>query len=40
MACLSCAMTGYGFWQGWQLGLFFFIAAFTIMSGKYVEKNT
>lgn len=31
MTCLCCALIGYGLWQGWLLGLFFFIAAATIM---------
>lgn len=25
-----CVLTGYGFWQSWQLGLLFFLAAFTV----------
>lgn len=39
MVCLSCALTGYGLWQGWLLGLFFLIASVTIMAGKITAKN-
>ena len=39
MTCLSCALTGYGFWQGWLLGLFFFMAVMTMVAGKYHENN-
>jgi len=28
--CFCCAMTGYGVWQGWQIGLFFMITAIAI----------
>lgn len=34
MASLCAAMTGYGLWQGWQLGLFFILIALTTMAGK------
>lgn len=40
MTCLCCALTGYGLWQGWQLGLFIFIAAITIASGNYIKAKT
>ncbi len=39
MACLSCSMTGYGFWQSWQLGLFLMLATFCVTIGRQYQSN-
>lgn len=40
MSVLCCSMTGYGLWQGWQLGLFFLIATTTLAIGKTFQQKT
>ena len=39
MACFSISLTGYGFWQGWQLGLFILISAFVLAIGRSRQTN-
>ncbi len=34
MTGVSIAVTGYGLWQGWLLGLFFLMAAFSLLAAK------
>lgn len=40
MATLCTAMTGYGVWQSWQLGLFLILSALTITAGKSTEISS
>lgn len=35
----SCAMTGYGFWQSWQLGLFIFLMTLSVVIANIDYKN-
>lgn len=39
MSSLCAAMTGYGLWQGWQLGLFFILIALATIAGKNTPSN-
>lgn len=38
MSCFCVSLTGYGFWQGWQLGLFILIAGFSLAIGNNQKK--
>lgn len=40
IGCFLCSLTGFGLWQGWQLGLFLAVAGFTIISAKTAIKNS
>ncbi|MCI5059495.1 MAG: O-antigen ligase family protein [Alphaproteobacteria bacterium] len=37
MACLSCALTGYGLWQGWQVGMFLMFAVVAIVMANKID---
>ena len=38
MVCSCCALTGYGLWQGWQIGLFITMTAITIIIANHQSK--
>jgi len=39
MTCLSAASISYGLWQGWWLGLFWMLAACTVLSIKMLQQD-
>lgn len=40
IGCFTCSLTGFGLWQGWQLGMFVMITGFTLLSAKAASTKT
>ena len=40
IGCFVCSLTGFGLWQGWQLGMFIVITGFTLLTAKTVAENS
>lgn len=40
MAFMCVAAIGYGFWQGWHLGLMIMIAVYAMIMGRYLDRST